>query len=196
MSSDEIVGVFGGKTRTLQGLREDYYSELVEVASVCLAAIRDWDAGEADLDPDATTALFGEVVDNLAKYAGFGYGDGFTPIRWAATLGKELGGVCQQALLQEQWGIVPADGMYRSGLVWLAAYAIDAMQKVTAQDYEVVYARILAERERQNGKWGPQHNPPPIWAAILAEEVGEVAQAAMRVDLELVRAMDGGPKTQ
>jgi NTP pyrophosphatase (non-canonical NTP hydrolase) len=43
-----------------------------------------------------------------------------------------------------------------------------------------VYRDIDDERERQEEKWGPQLHSWPIWAAILAEESGEVAEACLR----------------
>ncbi len=42
---------------------------------------------------------------------------------------------------------------------------------------------VLAEMDRQDKKWGPQRKQHPFkWAAILTEEVGEVAQAALDQD--------------
>jgi NTP pyrophosphatase (non-canonical NTP hydrolase) len=38
---------------------------------------------------------------------------------------------------------------------------------------------ILAERRRQNEKWGVQEHNPFVWFAILSEEVGELAQACL-----------------
>lgn len=38
---------------------------------------------------------------------------------------------------------------------------------------------VLAERERQNQKWGVQNHDPITWSAILTEECGEFAQAAL-----------------
>lgn len=38
---------------------------------------------------------------------------------------------------------------------------------------------ILAERKRQNDKWGEQNHEPIIWSAILTEECGEFAEAAL-----------------
>ena len=38
--------------------------------------------------------------------------------------------------------------------------------------------KVIAERIRQNEKWGyPQNNTPFEWVSILTEEVGELAQA-------------------
>lgn len=38
--------------------------------------------------------------------------------------------------------------------------------------------KVIAERKRQNEKWGyPQKNSPFEWASILTEEVCELAQA-------------------
>lgn len=38
------------------------------------------------------------------------------------------------------------------------------------------HASILAERVRQDQKWGEQNHPPIEWLAILTEEVGELAK--------------------
>ncbi len=39
--------------------------------------------------------------------------------------------------------------------------------------------RIVAERRRQNLKWGVQNHDNPTWILILMEEIGEVAKAAL-----------------
>lgn len=44
----------------------------------------------------------------------------------------------------------------------------------------VIYRDIDEERERQERKWGPQLHSWPVWAAILAEESGEVAEACLQ----------------
>ena len=36
---------------------------------------------------------------------------------------------------------------------------------------------VVAERDRQDAKWGEQNHNPPVWLAILTEEVGELATA-------------------
>ncbi len=38
---------------------------------------------------------------------------------------------------------------------------------------------VLAERDRQDDKWGVQDHDDFTWGAILGEEVGEVAQASL-----------------
>lgn len=38
---------------------------------------------------------------------------------------------------------------------------------------------IIAERTRQDTKWGEQNHDPITWSAILTEECGEFAQAAL-----------------
>lgn len=38
---------------------------------------------------------------------------------------------------------------------------------------------ILEERARQNQKWGEQNHDPITWSAILTEEAGEFAEAAL-----------------
>jgi len=41
-------------------------------------------------------------------------------------------------------------------------------------------ADVVAERERQDDKWDEQNHEPPVWLAILTEEVGELATAMLR----------------
>lgn len=43
---------------------------------------------------------------------------------------------------------------------------------------ERVIADVLAERQRQNDKWGPQFHHPLEWLSILGEEYGEACKAA------------------
>lgn len=38
---------------------------------------------------------------------------------------------------------------------------------------------IIAERNRQDAKWGVQDHEPVVWSAILTEECGEFAEAAL-----------------
>lgn len=40
-------------------------------------------------------------------------------------------------------------------------------------------ASVLAERERQEAKWGEQNIDPFTYITVLIEEVGELAQAAL-----------------
>ena len=39
---------------------------------------------------------------------------------------------------------------------------------------------IVAERRRQDAKWGEQNHDPFTYLAVLTEEVGELAQAALQ----------------
>lgn len=41
-------------------------------------------------------------------------------------------------------------------------------------------AEVLAERERQDAKWGEQNHHAFAWLGVLVEEVGEFAQAALK----------------
>jgi NTP pyrophosphatase (non-canonical NTP hydrolase) len=43
-----------------------------------------------------------------------------------------------------------------------------------------IFQDIIDERDRQERKWGSQLHSWPVWAAILAEESGEVAEACLR----------------
>lgn len=48
---------------------------------------------------------------------------------------------------------------------------------------------VMAERRRQDEKWGKQHHDPTVWMAILMEEVGEAAaevEAVNRQSLLLI----------
>jgi hypothetical protein len=38
---------------------------------------------------------------------------------------------------------------------------------------------VLAERKRQDERWGEQEHQPVFWAAVLAEECGEFAREAI-----------------
>lgn len=42
-----------------------------------------------------------------------------------------------------------------------------------------VISDVLAERQRQDAKWGQQDNDPFIYLAVLVEEVGELAQSIL-----------------
>ena len=42
-------------------------------------------------------------------------------------------------------------------------------------------AEISAERRQQDAKWGEQNHDPVMWLAILGEEVGEAARAALKL---------------
>lgn len=46
-------------------------------------------------------------------------------------------------------------------------------------DLRQIIQQILDERERQDAKWGEQNHDDYRWLAILTEEVGELAQAAL-----------------
>jgi NTP pyrophosphatase (non-canonical NTP hydrolase) len=47
---------------------------------------------------------------------------------------------------------------------------------------------VVAERARQDAKWGSQrHLPDLLWHAILSEEVGECAKAILERDRENLR---------
>lgn len=41
---------------------------------------------------------------------------------------------------------------------------------------------VIAERLRQDEKWGEQNHKPEKWFTILLEEVGEAARAALESD--------------
>lgn len=49
-----------------------------------------------------------------------------------------------------------------------------------SQAQEGIYAEIRRERDRQDKKFGLQDHDDMTWSAILTEEVGEAAQAALK----------------
>ena len=54
------------------------------------------------------------------------------------------------------------------------------LQMKTTNLMQNVNNDVLAERVRQNGKWGLQRHAHGDWLMILAEEVGEVAEAMQK----------------
>jgi len=52
--------------------------------------------------------------------------------------------------------------------------------------YSTTLEAVLSERARQDAKWGQQDHDPITYLAVLTEEVGELAQAALH-------ARFGGP---
>ncbi|CAM3669676.1 hypothetical protein DESA109040_19265 [Deinococcus saxicola] len=60
-----------------------------------------------------------------------------------------------------------------------------------------VLAEILAERQRQDAKWGGQDHDPSTWLMVLAEEVGEANQAVLEMLFPTYdkRAAERGPRT-
>lgn len=44
-----------------------------------------------------------------------------------------------------------------------------------------IFADISTERDAQDAKFGNQIHSMPVWSAVLTEECGEVAEAALRV---------------
>lgn len=45
-----------------------------------------------------------------------------------------------------------------------------------------IFSDVNDERDSQDAKWGSQFHSMPVWSAILTEECGEVAEAALRVE--------------
>jgi len=51
------------------------------------------------------------------------------------------------------------------------------MTSMAGPERTVAIAEILAERDRQDEKWGQQNHSNDVWMVILAEELGELAMA-------------------
>lgn len=51
-----------------------------------------------------------------------------------------------------------------------------SLRPATSIQNDVIKA-VLAERQRQDKKWGEQNHPPQFWTGILGEEFGELCQA-------------------
>ena len=51
----------------------------------------------------------------------------------------------------------------------------------------VVIEAVVAERMRQDEKWGEQNHCPDRWSLILEEEIGEAAKAFLEGNIEQYR---------
>jgi NTP pyrophosphatase (non-canonical NTP hydrolase) len=54
------------------------------------------------------------------------------------------------------------------------------MQSIPEVELSDVLQEVMVERARQDEKWREQNHEPAVYLAILAEEVGEVAQEVLR----------------
>lgn len=50
--------------------------------------------------------------------------------------------------------------------------------------FDIVQVDVKNERVRQNAKWGRQRHTPEKWLSIAIEEVGEMAQAMQKEDVQ------------
>ena len=48
----------------------------------------------------------------------------------------------------------------------------------------IALSAVIQERQRQEITWGIDNHPDPIWFAVLSEEVGELASAILRKNIE------------
>jgi NTP pyrophosphatase (non-canonical NTP hydrolase) len=55
---------------------------------------------------------------------------------------------------------------------------------------EDVLLDVIAERKRQDWKWGEQNHDPETWLAVLIEEVGEVGKAILEMSFPSGEAVD------
>lgn len=67
---------------------------------------------------------------------------------------------------------------------WCRAGMLAARQDLERSARERLLAEVDAERDRQHEKWGEQNHDPITWSAILSEEAGELAQAALQARFE------------
>lgn len=63
-------------------------------------------------------------------------------------------------------------------------------QAASTLRFQRIIRDVLAERRRQDAKFGEQNHPPQDWLAILAEEVGEFSRAHM--DLYYTQPLEPG----
>ncbi len=63
---------------------------------------------------------------------------------------------------------------------------MSAYEDVTAERGPMsAWEDVAAERARQDEQWGPQNHAPVLWMAVIAEEVGEAAQQAVKARFTL-----------
>lgn len=48
---------------------------------------------------------------------------------------------------------------------------------VVSEEQIKIMHKVLAERNRQDAKWGEQNHAAPVWGMIIGEEYGEMCQA-------------------
>lgn len=176
-----IVGTYDGVKKTLQDLWDDYLKELVEIAAVAVSAIQDLDLGVAQIDDTSFHDIWQETLSTIEE----GYWVRENPTEWVTDIGRDYGYVCLYAGIND----LP---LFRRSLIWLTATCIAAYSDMTDQTpYDQLWEFVVAERHRQDAKWGEQHHTPKGWLPILGEEFGEMCEAAMRIDFAQVRALDG-----
>lgn len=56
----------------------------------------------------------------------------------------------------------------------------ERFRNVASANQEWAIKAILNERKQQDKKWGIQNHTPIVWSAVLTEECGEFAEAALR----------------
>lgn len=134
-------------------------------------------------EPDHTTTLV------LTKLAG---------LEWRLTRGEFSGPPAQPAIVVEPGRVtlafMPDDdpdliGHIERLKLWLRRHALPLdfrAQWITQEAAATALASVREERARQDEKWGEQNNDPFTYLAVLTEEVGELAQAALH-------ARFGGP---
>lgn len=178
----EIVGTYNGTPKTLQDLWDDYLKELVEIAAVAVSAIQDLDLGVTQIDDASFHDIWQETLSAIEG----GSWARENPTEWVTDIGREYGYVCLHAGIND----LP---LFRRSLIWLTATCIAAYSDMTDQTpYDQPWEFVVAERHRQDAKWGEQHHTPKGWLPILGEEFGEMCEAAMRIDYKMVQALDGG----
>jgi len=92
----------------------------------------------------------------------------------------------------QHWVLINPEGKtvrhgWNEADAWLGLPVPEKMEDVSA------IAKVVAERTRQDAKWGVQNHEAGKWSLILAEELGEVAKSQLEGDranylTELVQA--------
>lgn len=89
--------------------------------------------------------------------------------------GKEL------AKVGESWQLlIPGDPLTTQEQIALLNYLNGGEAKPVTLTPGII-EEVLAERRRQDEKWGEQNHQPVEWLMILAEEVGEANKAALEM---------------
>ena len=61
------------------------------------------------------------------------------------------------------------------------------MSEYQPTETEIAMDDVLAERARQDEKWGDQNHHPFLYLTVLMEEVGEASQAALQATFQKTR---------
>jgi len=95
----------------------------------------------------------------------------------------------QQAQENARLREADADAERWEALARERGHKLDVAEAFVARFSGLVWQDVIAERLRQDAKWGEQNHDPLIWVPILIEEIGEFSEVSLEA-----RFANGGGK--